>query len=207
MKNILSILFIVLVSLSSSAADFEAFTKLFEKVALPYTVPEGAFMDYGNEEFEPPFSGTDIPGELSVAFLEAQENGYTQYEAVARIEQPNYIGFVVFETSVNMNSGAVSGMFVLYNLSKTGEYISSTVIAQNTFGNEENFYETYRIGSVISNSEWTGDEKKLQIAYSENIKKAVMDGKYGMEQEMTTVFYDLIEEDGKINSVTSKFDE
>jgi len=207
MKTIIVTLTLLLSASISQAADFNAFLMLFEKAEIPYTVPEGAYMDYGNEEFEPPFSGKSIDGEMSVAFLGAYEDGYTQYEAVTKFEMDNYVAVLIFETDVNMNSGAVSGSFVLYSLSKTGEFISSVTVSTESYGNNDNYYKTYELNAVISKSEWPGDEGKLLITYQETQKKNVMDGKYGMIQETKTTLFDLIEADGKIKGVTTKIGE
>jgi len=195
----------LLTSFLISAQDFTTFLGLFEKTELPYTVPNGAFVNAGGEEFEPDFSGKKIDEANAVKFLGASEGTYTNYEAVVTMDQSKYVAVVVFQTSVNMNNGYMHGRFVLYTLSKTGDYIDSRIIGEEDMANEMEYYQSSKVSATIEPSYMSGDENKLMITYTTTEKKTKVDGGYGMAKEEIITSYDLIQEDGSIKDVTEGF--
>ena len=82
------------------AQEFKTLLDLFDTASLPYVIPQGAFVDPGNEEFESAFSGKSISNELAIKYLNALEDNNTTYEANCKFEFGNYIGLVFFKTSI-----------------------------------------------------------------------------------------------------------
>ena len=206
MKTLLFATTLLFASSTIVAQDFKDFLKLFEKAELPYTTPDACYSGFPNEEQEFASQGKTIETSFASAFLEAPEDGYDQFEAVAKIEKEKYVLLITYETQISMNDGSMRMIFKMYSFSKSGEYIDSRILAETDNWYGDDYWETNDLIATIGNGTANGDEKKILITYRVVSTKKKSDADYPMKTVSTTTFYHLTDEAGNIKEATQNWE-
>lgn len=206
MKKILFVTALLIVQTTLFAQDFKSFLELFDKAELPFVTADALYSGFPNEEEVFASQGKTIESSYAAAFLEAAEDGYDQFEAVAKIEKPNYVLLITYETQISMNDGSMRMFFMMYTLSKTGSYIDSKILAEvdNWYGDD--YWESNELTATLGKSDIAEDEKKILVTYSITSTKEKSGANYPMKTQSVTTFYHLVQEDGVIKEATENWE-
>ncbi len=190
-----------------NAQDFKAFNALFSNVKMPFeTNSNNLFNGFQNEEQVFNAVGKSIDVSLAAKYLGASEDTYDQFEAVGKIEKADFNFYITFETQININNGKTRMVYMAYSLSKTGEFISSQILAETDSWDGSDYWETNELNARIAHSDMSGDEDKILITFHVSTSKKKMGGKYPMQTVSTTTLYNLVNEKGEIKEVTENWE-
>lgn len=207
MKNYLFSLALLLLMHSGFSQDYTAFKNLFKTLELPYTPPVAEYNEMSDEISIVPNYGKNIDNATFNAVFGVDIEQNAQYQAVGKIEKPNYFLFLIYEVRIDSYTAAETRSFQIYTYTKAGEELGFRHVSSKFVYQDELVYSTSDLISTLTYGTLDDNKNNIILTTKEKVYEAAQNGDYNMSTDCTYITFEMIDVDGKFVDITTAIEE